>query len=221
MWMYLVSDSVLLFVLLVSIISGKKNGLIKMILDFFSYIIAFICAWALSPMINKWLSEQVFYKPVYTRIDAAISNVDVVGGVESIIRSVSEKFSHIIQAFHIDMNEIAEGAAVQQENIVAEIAESLSSSVSLGISQAVAFAGIFVAALIVLRFVGVLLNGVAELPIISTVNGFGGAFLGAAKGLLSCWLVVQAGVLVLMLALPELQFEVEQTYFAKMLYHLF
>ena len=215
----LIADAVILLIVGVFVWRGKVDGFIKAFIHGVSWVVAFFCAKCFSEPVGAWLSQTMIYDKVCSRVRGALSNIDVTANMNDIVNAVPEEYAGVIEMMDIDLAGIVDSAVAQQENVIEKITEEISSALSLGLSQILSFVLIFVAVVIALRVVAYVLDIFAKLPILHAINGFGGMLLGAFKGIVICWAVVQVGSVVITMFIPELQPMIEQTYLIKLLYN--
>ena len=197
---YVILDIIALAIICLCVWRGKMNGLVKVVCQFLTYIGAFICARLFSGTLGEWINNQFLYNTVYSKIENALSSIDMTDNINAMKDAATEKFSYVIRLFNIDLNSIADGAVAKQESVIEGITEGVASSVSLGIANVLAFVLIFVIAFIVLKIVSRLLDSVARLPILNTFNKLGGIMIGAMKGVFVCWQMIACNVLNLAIA---------------------
>lgn len=220
MSIYLVLDIVALAIIALFVWQGMRTGLVKTVCQVLTYVGAVICAKLFSPYLSTWLDNKFMNNLVYNKIKDVLSGIDVSGSVEDIKTGLSEKLSGLSQVFNFNLDNIAEDAIAKQENVIENVTGNVSSSISLGISNILAFVIVFVLAFVVLRLVSMVLDGIASLPILNTINKAGGLVTGTIKGVFVCWLLVQIGVWSISMIAPETNFNVEHTQIVNFFYKI-
>ena len=216
----LIADGIILLILSVFLWRGKVNGFIKTFIRGFSWIAAYFCAKWFSDPVSVWLSQNVIYDKVCDRVGKALSRIDITGAVKEIVAAVPEVYANILEMMGVDLTGIVDSAVAKQENVLGNMTEAISSSLSLGISRILSFVLVFVAAIIVLRIAACVLDVIAKLPILNAINRLGGVLLGTLNGVLISWGVVQIGGMVINMFVPDLKSVLEQTYLVKFLYNV-
>ena len=215
----IIADILIVAILLCFIYKGRKDGLVKNLFYAFSGIISFICTLFLSKPVSLWIKEKWLYEKIYGKIDSWLMRQNIAGSnTEEIISVIDNKFSNIIKLFEIDLQGIAEQAAINQENVIEKMTEGIADAISGGISTIIAFVVLFIVIVIVIRIIGSILNIVAHLPILNFFNSIAGILFGAMQGLLACWLIVQIGIWAISFFVPSFIFDTEQTYVLKYFY---
>lgn len=145
----MIFDLIFIAVLVFMIISGKKRGLVNVILGLVSGILAIILAFTFQADIKEAVSKTDFYTRTQTEVCTA----------------VEEKISDAAEDMGLLAPLVEEGLSAQ------EITDRvMGSCVSVLI---------FIAAFIVLRIAGAVLNGIFHLPVLKFFNGIAGMLWGA------------------------------------------
>lgn len=178
--MSLIIDLIILAIILLFTFLGYKRGLIKLAIKLCTFIIAIVIAF-------------LFYKPVANVI---ISNTNI---DETLQSSITERIlpegvssSDEVQIY----NELPNIILQNSQNTVQSISESFSTT----IIETACLLIIFVAVKIILKFVTVLADLIAKLPILKQFNKLGGTIYGVLEGLF----IVFVGFAILSLIAPLL-----------------
>lgn len=214
-------DILLLAIIIYCIWKGNRDGLIKVVCQTLSYVGALVCARLFSEPFGNWLNKNILHSLVYDHVSDMLTDIHASNDIEGIVGAISEKFSGIIQLFNIDIFKLVDGAANNPGDIMEGIAESISSVISFSVANLLSFAAVFTVALFLLKSLSKILIAVGRLPVIKFFNKAGGALIGTLKGFLLSWILVQVGVYVIALFMPQLNFSIEQTHIANALYNIF
>lgn len=190
----IIVDLVLLIIIVGNIIIGYKQGLVKILFNMFSSIIAIIFVFILyKPTTNFIMS----YTHIPNSVETAISDkvqILLQNGIESQTNEISEGSSMmgILKSY------IGDEMGTMVEQTTENIAKTLSHEITYKIISVFSFIILFA---IIRLFLFALRNyiiWVAELPLINVLNGFGGVIYGVIKGVL----LVYVGLAVVSLLLP-------------------
>lgn len=185
--MFFVVDLIIVAIILLFTFLGYKRGLVKLSIKLCTFIIAVIVAF-------------MFYKPAANII---IANTGIDETIEKTITSnilpegtsVDEKID-----LNIDLPSII---LEKSENTVQSIAESISTTIIETGSLLI----IFVAVKIVLKFVTIIADLIAKLPILNQFNKLGGTVYGVLEGLL----IVFVGFAIVSLIAPFMDSSIIET----------
>ncbi len=145
----MIFDLIFLAVLVFMVISGKKRGLVNIIMGLVSGILAIILAFTFQADIKNAISETDFYEQTRTEI----------------CTMVEEKINDTTE----DMGML--GALIEEGDTAGEITDKVMGSLVSVL--------IFIAAFIVLRLACMVLNAVFHLPVLKFFNGIAGMLWGA------------------------------------------
>ena len=160
--MSLVVDLIIIAIILLFTFLGYKRGLIKVAINLCTFIIAIIIA-------------LLFYKPIANVI---ISNTNI---DESIQTAITESIlpDDMSSTEEVEIyTELPNIILKNSENTV----ESISNSFSTIIIETACLLIIFIAIKIVLKFITVLADLIAKLPILNQFNKLGGTLYGILEG---------------------------------------
>ena len=187
-------DFAVIAVLVVSAVYGYRRGLVYTAFRLASYFIALLLAVNLYPHVSRFLRESFVYDVIRERIGrsnnfgAAIRQYTLVPGLDDAVRD-----NNIINALPIpqhlremlhnnntpDMFEILRVGTIE-DYITGFFANIVINVLSMLL--------VFLLVLLILRIAGSLLRIVEWLPVIGTVNRFGGLVAGALIGVIVAWL---------------------------------
>lgn len=164
--MGIIVDLIIIGIVLLSTFLAYKKGLVKLAIGLCAFVISIVITFVLYQPISNFIINS-------TGIDEAIEN------------SIYEKANEVMQ----EDNQLLETA---KNGMLPEVARNLSINIVRGGTMVV----LFVAIQIALKFVTVLADAIAKLPIIDQINKTGGTIYGALRGILLVY------VILLVLAIP-------------------
>ena len=197
---YIIYDLIIAAVLLFFVWLGYKKGLVLTLCSLLAVFVALIGASILSNALAEPVAkavEPIVAERIQESLTEAIKSTEFVsvdGGVaqspeEVALAGVIEhlKETELFQGF-ADAFQKAVDAGVAE--VTANAAQSLAHFVAVQIARTVIFAVAFFAILIAWWFLSHTLDLVARLPVLSTVNAWGGGAVGLVKGALIVYIAV-------------------------------
>ena len=161
--MAFIVDLIIIAIILLFTFLGYKRGLIKVAIKLCTFIIAIIIAFAL-------------YKPISNLV---IENTGIDESIESAITDrILPEGASVDDEVELS-NDLPSVILENSENTVRGIATSFSNT----IIETGCFLIIFIAVKIILKFVTVLADLIAKLPILKQFNALGGTIYGVLEGL--------------------------------------
>ena len=161
--MAFIVDLIIIAIILLFTFLGYKRGLIKVAIKLCTFIIAIIIAFAL-------------YKPISNLV---IENTGIDESIESAITDrILPEGASVNDEVELS-NDLPSVILENSENTVKGIATSFSNT----IIETGCFLIIFIAVKIILKFVTVLADLIAKLPILKQFNALGGTIYGVLEGL--------------------------------------
>lgn len=161
--MSLIIDLIIVVIILLFTFLGYKRGLIKVAIKLCTFIIAIIVAF-------------VLYKPIS---NVVIENTGIDESIETAITDrILPEGASVDEEVELS-NDLPSVILKNGENTVQSIATSFSNT----IIEAVCFFIIFIAVKIILKFITALADLIAKLPILKQFNALGGTIYGVLEGL--------------------------------------
>ena len=190
----IIVDLVLLIIIIGNIVIGYKEGLVKILFNMFSSIIAIVFVFILYKPTTNFIMT---YTHIPNSVEAAISDkVEILlnNGVEAQTNKASDNntIMGILKSYTGDKI----GNAIEQTT--SNIAKTVSHEVTYKIISIFSFIILFAVIRLFLFALRNYIVWVAELPLINILNGFGGIIYGVIKGVL----LVYVGLAVASLLLP-------------------
>lgn len=169
----MIVDIILIALLALGIFFGYRKGLVGIFIGVISLILSIILAF----MLQGPVSEYLYTTPIGTSIESSVT-----GFVEENINSNDNKEND--NKFLQDIIQ----SATNSENTVKEA----SKNITLFILKGITFVGIFILVRIICYILQMILNIVFDLPILSSVNKFGGIAINLLASLLKIWILLAA-----------------------------
>lgn len=175
-----------IIVLAVSAINGLRLGMVRTVFSTFTFIIALIIAAAFSPKLNTTLQESALYKVINERIE------ETMAGNPSLTEENPDQNS-VIEG--LPLPEFIRDALAENndENVYSVLGVDtfrhyISAYISRLILRVLSFLLVFIAAIIILRLLCSVLDAVAGLPVLHTLNKAGGLLFGFINGMILLWI---------------------------------
>ncbi len=171
--MGIIVDLIIIGIVLLSTFLAYKKGLVKLAIGLCAFVISIVITFVLYQPISNFVINN-------TQID------------ETIEKSIYEKANEMIQengSKNEEANEILETA---KNGMLPQTAKNLSINIVRGSTMIV----LFVVVQIVLKFVTVIADAIAKLPIIDQLNKTGGMIYGILRGIFIIY------VMLLILSIP-------------------
>ena len=232
----LIIDGVLLLILIVSYLIGAHRGLFRSLMGAVTVIVALVGAAFLSNTFTEPLTELIYpvvEEKVTARFESEYSDEQVNAALEETTQSdieafldgkVSDEFREVLE--RIGIKEEAVRSFLENAvngDMVSDLKESAKESASAAISamayavvrstvQTVLYLILFALLLILLRILTSFFDHLFDLPVLDTLNSFGGGVLGLLEAILliylALWVLPRIGV-------PFLRDNAEHTYLLK------
>ena len=204
----MIIDIILIALIALGVFFGYKKGLVGILIGVASLILSIILAFVLQGPV----SEYLYSTPVGTSIESKVTefvndtlspenneNVDS----EDNTKKENDFFSKVIQD------------ATNSEDTVKEASKNITMFILKGIT----FIGIFILVRIICYILQMILNVVFDLPILHSVNKFGGMAINLVATLLKLWILLAAIQLISsVVAIDFITNLINQSYLTKLLY---
>lgn len=204
----MIIDIILIALIALGVFFGYKKGLVGILIGVASLILSIILAFVLQGPV----SEYLYSTPVGTSIESKVTefvndtlssenneNVDS----EDNTKKENDFFSKVIQD------------ATNSEDTVKEASKNITMFILKGIT----FIGIFILVRIICYILQMILNIVFDLPILHSVNKFGGMAINLVATLLKLWILLAATQLISsVVAIDFITNLINQSYLTKLLY---
>ncbi len=180
-------------VLAVSAINGVRLGMVKTVFSTFTFIAALILAAVFSPKLNTTLQESVLYKVINERVEETMDGNPALTEDNPNQNSVIEGLP--LPEFIRDALSENNDESVYSILGVDTFHHYLSAYITRLILRVLAFLLVFIAALVVLKLLCALLDSIAGLPVLHTLNKAGGLVFGFINGMIILWIFCSVAAL--------------------------
>ncbi len=168
-------DIIILAIIALSVFLGYKQGLVKVAIKLVSFLIAIIIAFMLYKPATNFIIQN-------TQIDDKIEN----SIIEKITPAGLSKEDKVTSNVNIS-TKIADITDNSIENISNQLTTKLIEAISLFL--------IFIVTKIVLKFITILADSIAKLPILKQFNKIGGIVYGLLRGLIIVYTILGVALL--------------------------
>ncbi|MBO5221256.1 MAG: CvpA family protein [Clostridia bacterium] len=182
-----------------SIFFGIRRGLIRSVIRLVGSIVALVVALSFSAPLGSYIDENYVNAPMREwAIDQLSSSVESVSATDvnfdDLFADRPSFFVETCEFLGVNVDEMqasyeslkTDGVEQAKSAIITQMVDPLSAIVSRGI----AFAVLFIAAMIAILVISLFSRFLNNLPIIKNVDKLGGGILGAVTGILMCFIVV-------------------------------
>ncbi len=199
----LIIDLILIAVFLGLCIAGAVKGFVKMIMRVFGKLGAFIVACIFSDDLSAAINSK-YFGPYFSELFAKYADTIAQASDDKVAQTVEElpaAFKTMAQMLGYNTETLVE--EIRMGEGVSGVVNSLASPIAEAVSSAVAFSVLFFGILIIAWILTKVLDTLAKLPVLKTMNRWLGFAMGAVEGVF----VVCVLVLIFSLVLPYLQAE--------------
>ena len=182
---------IVLLILIVSALYGRKAGLIKTVFSLFSMIAAILLTSFISPQVSKVLQENEAV------MEYMSGKVEAVLPLEELGNKITDQLSFVdslpipeaMKTSIIENNNSDAYAEMAVDNFTTYITHAIANIVL----NAIAFIVTFIVIIIILNIICSVLNIISKLPILNQINKTAGMLVGGVQGLIIIWVL---GILV-------------------------
>ncbi|NLL72334.1 MAG: CvpA family protein [Clostridiales bacterium] len=174
---------IVLAIIIINALIGRKVGLIKIVFSLFSFIIAlFLTTW-ISPSVNEMLiNNESFYQKTNQKVEEVLfskveEDIAEAGDIEKLIASLPLPQT------------IKDSLQANKEKQETNIKSYITSQVTAIVINALAFVFTFIVIFIALWVISIALNIISKLPILNQINKIAGLFVGGLQGLVIVWIL--------------------------------
>ncbi len=194
--MGMIVDLIIIAIIAISTFLAYQKGVVKLAIGLCSFVIAIAVTF-------------VFYRPIANLV------INVTGIDEAIEKVIYEKTNEMMQENKSENEITSQMIEAAKNDMLPETARSLSKNIVTGFVMIILLVGIQIA----LRFISMLADTIAKLPILDQINKAGGIAYGLIRGIL----LIYVGLLIL--SIPgqispdnKINKSVEQSSIGKMMY---
>lgn len=196
----MILDGVVILFLIFSALMGYKKGLTTILISFIGFVIAIVLAFMFKGSLADFAVNQ-------TNVDVYMKQM-ITDGINNAMQQSTNVDTSTNNTFY---------AGLIKNMGVNETVDNMANNVTRFILETAAFMIIYLAVTICAFILKMMLNIVFDLPILSTINNFGGLGAGAIMGLFKIWVILAiASILVPMFG--GIKSFIDSTVLTKMLY---
>jgi len=192
-----VLDIIIVVILISCVFIGYKNGFVKTVMNFLSFIIAFIIAKTFSSPLSEFIYSNWIKPNFVAGVTAKIEQfLSPSVNLDSLVQNPNppNDFLNMLKGYGVDLPDvnkwINDAIANGAHNLNEYVATNLVEPVAKSISYFIAFAAVLIVALILLKIVTALINKAMKLPGLNLINSIGGLVLGFVYGVVLCYIFV-------------------------------
>ena len=195
--MAIILDLLILAVIVLSVFTAYKKGLIKTAFSLIGGVVAVVLAINLSTPVGNWIDEKFVGPAVRKTVLTAVNGSDLAESYDQALESIDvvdklqempESLCTFLETLNVDIDSIVDSANKTQEDTLAakeKLIDSIVQPVSKTISKAIALIGLVIALFVVIFIASRLLDAVFRLlPFASGINKTGGLIFGALRAVL-------------------------------------
>lgn len=180
--MAIIIDLIVISLLILSIFLGYKKGLIGVAFKILSFLIAIVITLILyRPVSNFIMNNTEFAKNIENTIVQKLSSAEIKDGE---IKEENTDLPNVVVNYI--NKEISNAVDNTKDAVVKTVAKELSRS----IINLIVIISIFIITRLILLFAKVILEAVAELPIIKQFNEVGGIIYGILRGIILIYVIL-------------------------------
>ena len=180
-------------ILVVCTINGVRLGMVRTVFSTFTFIAALILAAVFSPKLNTTLQESSIYKVVNEHVEEALAGNPALTQDNPDQNAVIESLP--LPEFIRDALTENNDESVYSILGVDTFNHYLSAYITRLILRVLSFLLVFIAAVIVLKLLCAVLDAIAGLPVLHTMNKAGGFVFGFVNGMIILWILCSIAAL--------------------------
>lgn len=193
--MHWIFDIFLVLVFVLVLVIDTKRGFVKAVWGFAraaaSVILSLIFGGALGVLFYKIFMLDAVTTTVYSTLEPLIGLTNGSYDISAVFEG-NEGFTALLARFGVTAESLQEkfgGITNATQDTVREMAEHIAAPIADTLSTVLGFVVIFIVSMIALYIVGKVVDLLAKLPVIKTLNSFLGAVFGAASGFIYVWII--------------------------------
>ncbi len=201
--MSLIIDLIIIIVAAASVYLGWARGFIKSVMSFVSIILAIIAVYLFASPLALYLNESFIDTHVQSMVEDGLSSIVSAGSenldLEKILSDRPEALENIVKQFGGDLDEIIDYynnalANASDQEALSQMASKIATPTANALSSVLATIIIFVAAMLLLKFITWLLDLIFRLPVLKKLNSFLGLLFGIGSAIVISWVVANIAI---------------------------
>ena len=193
--MHWIFDIFLVLIFALILVIDTKRGFVKAVWGFAraaaSLVLSLMFGGALGMLFYKIFMLDAVTNTVYSTLEPIIGLTNGSYNISAVFEG-HEGFSELLARFGVSAESLEAtfgGFTNATQDTVREMARTIAAPIADTLSTVLGFVVIFVVAMIALFIVGKVVDLLAKLPVIKTLNSFLGAVFGAASGFIYVWII--------------------------------
>lgn len=171
----MILDIILIIILLISAFIGYKKGLVGVLLSIISLILSIVLAIFLQGSVTSYLYDET---TIGATIESSIkSTIEI--EIDNKLNTEAEEDERTFVDMFFDTEELSTSMVDESAN-----------KITMFILKGISFVGIFILVFIICYILRMVLNIVFKLPILNSINKFGGVSLNLLKTLFKIWILL-------------------------------
>lgn len=176
---------IVLAILIVNALIGRKVGFIKMVFSLTSLIITLVLTSMISPTVNDLMkNNEKFYNLVLQKVEVILPSEEDIKKNEQITYIEELPLPHTMKDRLIENN----NADIYKKLVVKSFKDYVSNYLANVVINAMAFILTFVVILVLLWILCIALNIISKLPILNQINKTAGMLAGLIQGFIIVWI---------------------------------
>lgn len=190
--MNIILDLLVVAILAFTIFLGFRKGFVKSLMGLASGILALVIAFVFTPTLAAVVDRSFVRPAVVSVVEEQIVSVlpdEQEGNLLSFIKDSPAELAGFLSGIGIDTSRLESylpEETAEEASSLESISEALAAPLSHMISSVISFIVIYVAALIILKIVTAMLDGLFSLPVLRIPNKLLGGAIGAVTGIITC-----------------------------------
>lgn len=180
-------DLIIVAILIVFIIMGYHKGLVMSVLRLVAWILSFILAKLLSPMVSVYISGTEFFQTLQQSIREKLLELQAAGfqNFEQSIQKANQGQGEGLIA-DLLLEGLKSGKVIDTQNIL----DFLSLSIAQAMVQMGSLVAVFVLVSLLISLLLRFIKGIVSLPVIKQLDKAGGLLFGLLQGIVIAYIVV-------------------------------
>lgn len=182
---YLV-DAIYVAIAVTTIIVFAKRGFFESVFRFGRHIAAGLISYFVGPTVSDFISSKWIYNGIFNVVSNSVEAF-LVNTAESFdLAALIESLPFLVKQF-VDPVALEEkyGATIENFGVIADdFAASVATPLASILSNLIAYAAVYLVAMLALWVVFKVLNGIFKLPVLNAINAVLGAILGVVTAIL-------------------------------------
>lgn len=201
--MSLVIDIIIILAAVASVYGGIVRGFVKSASGFISLILALTATYMFASPAAEWLDRNAVSERVGAIVSDSITSIVTAGeqklALADIFADRPEALDSIASRFGFDPDEVGEYysdklAEKTDSEAIEKLSDYIAAPTSAAISRVLAAAGVFLIALIALKFAFFILDLICRLPVLDQLNTLLGLIFGILSAIVFAWAISNIAV---------------------------